>query len=62
MKAIEKNDSGNMSAQVQAIINLHKWRGRDGEIQSEDVQEERQKASLWREFVFPTLHVSLSCM
>lgn len=40
MKAIEKNDSSNTPAQVQATINLHKWRGRDGETQSEDVQEE----------------------
>lgn len=62
MKAIEMNDSSNVSAQGQAPINLHKWRGSDGEIQSEDVQEERESATLWRESVLTTLHVSLSCM
>lgn len=62
MKAIEKNDSSNMSAQGQAPINLHKWGGSDGEIQSEDVQEESERASLWTDSVPTTLHVSLSCM
>lgn len=63
MKAIEENDSGNMSTQGQAPINLYKWRSRDGEIQSEDVQEGRDDASLWRESVFtalPFLHVHSS--
>lgn len=60
MKAIEKNDSSNMSAQDQAPINLHTRRSTDGEIQSEDVQEERARASLCRESVFTTLHTSFS--
>lgn len=53
MKAIEKNDSRNMSAQDRAPINLHKWTSRVREIQREDVHE--------RIYVFTTLHVSLSC-
>ena len=44
MKAIEKNDSGDMSAQGPAPIYLHKCRGSDGEIQSEDVQEDTGRA------------------
>ncbi len=43
MNAIEKNDSSNMSAQGRAAINLHKRRGSDVEIQSEDVQEEEKE-------------------
>lgn len=62
MKAIEKNDSGNMSAHGRAPINLHKWRSGDGEIQSEDVQEQRERASLWKEWVFTTLHSFSLCM
>lgn len=62
MKAIVENDSSDMSVQSQAPINLHKWRGSDGEIQSEDVQEERERVSLWTEYVPTTLQVSLSCM
>lgn len=62
MKAIEKNDSSDKSAQGEAPINLHKRRGSDGETQSEDVQEERERASPWTESVPTTLHVPLSCM
>lgn len=58
MKAIVENDSSDMSVQSQAPINLHKWRGSDGEIQSEDVQEERERVSLWTEYVPTTLQVS----
>ncbi len=43
MNAIEKNDSSNMSAQGRTAINLHKRRGSDVEIQSEDVQEEEKE-------------------
>lgn len=50
MKARERNDSSDMSAQGQASINLHKWRVIIGETQSEDVQE--------RERPSETLHVS----
>lgn len=45
MKAIEKNDSGDMSAQGPAPIYLHKCRGSDGEIQSEDVQKGQRKST-----------------
>lgn len=41
MKAIERNDRSDMSAQGQASINLHKWRVIIGETQSEDVQERK---------------------
>ena len=62
MKAIEKNDSGDMSAQGPAPIYLHKCRGSDGEIQSEDVQEDTGRAQslspqpsslVWTQFLCP---------
>lgn len=65
MKAIEKNDRSDMSEQARPPINLHKWGGSDGEIQSEDVQEERERerASPPEQSPSPqTPHVSLSCV
>ena len=60
MKAIEENDSSDMSAHGRAAINLHKWRGSDGEIQSEDVQEEREKSIAVEGICTPRLSMSPS--
>lgn len=60
MKAIEKNDSRNMSAQDRAPINLHKWTSRVREIQREDVHEARERESLWREYMSSQLSMSPS--